>query len=333
MALHILQPHSSGLRSGGYAYNEAVGSRLQARALGGLREVSRDDLVSVEFPAGSQVLIDSLFLQAPLTGEESRTLTKKDIRYYLLLHLLPFDDPTASPELKARARASIESWLPILSGVVVTGHGAAREWCHHFPDTFEPVVAPPAIFRLPRDPQPRPYSRRLLTIGTLCPRKNQRAVLEILKRSETNDWRWDLVGHVDDKDAYARDFIAEVKSRQWEDRVMLHGSISQERCDAFMSRATLFISAAQFESFGIATATALLSGVPTLTFRTGDVAYWVPHAEGSAYFKINDSRKFELKLLDLLRQERTLPGPNSVEVPCRSWNDTLALLLRGLAAV
>jgi glycosyltransferase involved in cell wall biosynthesis len=330
MAIHLLQPHGSGLRSGGYAYNEAVGRRLNARALGGLREVSRRELVSVEFPTGCQVLIDSLFLQTPLIGEERETLSKKGVRYHLLLHLLPFDDPTARPEEKDRTRTSIESWLPLLSGVVVTGHGAAREWCHHFPNTFEPVIAPPAIIRLPRDPQSDCLPRRLLTIGTLCPRKNQHALLEILKQTRTTDWRWDLVGHVDETSAYVQEFMAELKRLQWEDRVVLHGSVSQERCDALLSQASLYVSAAKFESFGIATATALMSGVPTLTFRTGDVDRWVPDGEKSSYFNLNDTRKFEQQLLDLLHREQVLPRPDRVEVPCRTWEDTLSLLLRGL---
>jgi len=331
MGLLILQPRANGFRSGGYAYNENLGRLLQARELGGCREASRRDLVSMRFPAESTVLVDSLFLQSPLTIEESRSLPTEGIRYYLLLHLLPFDDPTASDEEKARIRVSIERWLPVLSGVVVTGYGAAREWCHHFPATFEPIVAPPAIYPVARHPGEGNSGLRLLSVGTLCPRKNQLAILEALKRSETDTWRWDLVGEADHQSAYVREFLSEVKSRRWEDRVLLHGSLSQEQCDTFLSRAGLFVSAARFESFGMATATSLASGVPTLTFRTGDVERWVPDGDGSFHVDTAAARKFEELLLRLLHRKLPLPCPAGVELPCRSWEDTLSLLLGGLA--
>jgi glycosyltransferase involved in cell wall biosynthesis len=333
MGIHILQPHGQGLRSGGYSYNEALSHLLEVRDLGGLMNIGRQELAQKTFPDSSYLLVDSLFLESPLTVEEQGSLKAKGLNIHLLLHLLPFDDPTATAKAKADARAAIESWLPLLSGVIVTGHGAAREFCQHFPDTFTPVVAPPAITPLPRFDGHEGLPLRLLTAGTLCPRKNQHAILHILKKAPPHTWQWDLLGHVDETCPYVQAFRADVHSLQLTDRIRIHGSVSQSSCDTFLSRASVYISASRFESFGIATATALASGVPTLTFRTGDVANWYPQGEGSTYFSVEDLNTFAQHLLHHINSGSVPATSGTVNLPCRSWEDTLGCLIQGLGVL
>ena len=328
MKVYLVQPESGVAQSGGFAYNRAVARALAALGQGGLRETTRAALPHQPSQAGEHRLIDSLFLDEPLKAAERKALSAQGGAYHLLLHLLPFDDPTASVAQKDRWRTAIESWLPLVGGVFVTGQNAAQEWTRHFPNGPAPHVASPAIPIARRKVPAAGNTLRLVTIGGLCRRKNQRFILDELRRHRDTDFVWNVIGSLTDDLAYTAAFRREAASLGG--RVKLHGSVPPEDCDAILDQADLYVSASVFESFGIANATALARGVPTLAFQVGDLAHWTEPGPGCWLHHVPATAAFARDLASLLRQAPPYPVPPRPRLTPTTWTGTAERILAAL---
>lgn len=102
----------------------------------------------------------------------------------------------------------------------------------------------------------------LLTVGRLAPQKDHVVLISAFAAlaSEFPDWRLRIAGEGELRGALE----AQVKSLALEDRIELPGSISD--IDAEYSAADLFVMPSSYESFGLATAEALMHGLAAVGF-------------------------------------------------------------------
>lgn len=104
--------------------------------------------------------------------------------------------------------------------------------------------------------------KTLLTIGRLAPQKNQKCLIAAFARISGRfpDWKLRIVG-----DGELRPVLeAQVRELGLMDRVEMHGSVSDVSQEYF--GAELFVLPSTYESFGLATAEALLHGLPAIGF-------------------------------------------------------------------
>lgn len=120
-------------------------------------------------------------------------------------------------------------------------------------------------------------SLRLLSVGTLIPRKGHDLLVEALGGLMHLDWHLDLVGEARDP-AFAAMLRDRIREAGLEDRITLHGAVEQARLDAFYRAADLFVLASRHEGFGIAYLEAVRWGLPVLGTTAGAIPEAVPEA-------------------------------------------------------
>lgn len=121
-----------------------------------------------------------------------------------------------------------------------------------------PLVAPP-----PSEERLRPREKTVLSVGTLRAQKNHSCLIAAfaLVASDFPDWTLRIVGEGE----LRKSLEGQIRELGLERRVELPGAIG-DIWDEYR-RASLFVSPSTYESFGLATAEALLTGVPAIAFE------------------------------------------------------------------
>lgn len=112
---------------------------------------------------------------------------------------------------------------------------------------------------------------RILSVGTLVPRKGHDILLKALAASRDLDWSLDIVGAARDT-AHAADLSALAVELGLESRVRFLGELDAPHLLELHRLAGLFVSATHHEGFGMALADAVAFGLPVLTTDAGGVA-------------------------------------------------------------
>ncbi|MCW2285944.1 alpha-1,3-mannosyltransferase [Rhodoblastus acidophilus] len=104
-------------------------------------------------------------------------------------------------------------------------------------------------------------SRSLLTIGRFSLNKKLDLLLESFRQlvRDGEDWRLDIVGM--ESDWTREDLRREIAARGLEQRVTVHVGADNAAIARLMSRASLFVSASDYEGFGIVLVEALSAGL------------------------------------------------------------------------
>jgi len=132
------------------------------------------------------------------------------------------------------------------------------------------AVAPPGV-----DPAPRASvgarragsGCRILSVGSITPRKGHLALIEALDALTDLDWRLRIVGPKDDRKTCAA-LEARIASLGLGDRVDLVGALDATAVAAEYRSADLFVLASTYEGFGMAFAEAMAHGLPTVGLRS-----------------------------------------------------------------
>jgi glycosyltransferase involved in cell wall biosynthesis len=173
-------------------------------------------------------------------------------------------------------RAIEQALLPRLAKVIVTSKTTRR-------DVVALGVAPGSIAVVePATARGIPRRRhglrrvRLLSVGTLTPRKAHDVLLRALAGLRCARWQLLCVGSAQRDAGHARRLRGLVRQLKFGGRVRFSGEVSPEALSRLYARADLFTLPSLHEGYGMAFAEAIASGVPVVAGRAGALPEVVP---------------------------------------------------------
>jgi glycosyltransferase involved in cell wall biosynthesis len=210
----------------------------------------------------------------------SEILVRVPRRYVALVHHPLAYETGLAPERVSYFRRSERAALVHAVCVVVTSAATRDLLMSDFGVTVDCItVAEPGT-----EPAPRARGSngapRLLSVGAVSPRKGFRILVEALSAIAELDWDCRIVGSLDrdpDETAALRVRIAEARL---EERVVLLGTLAEDRLQAEYHHATLFVLPSHFEGYGMAFAEALAHGLPIVACSGSATGSTVPAAAG-----------------------------------------------------
>ena len=309
----VLPPRSDQV-TGGNLYNAELGAALARRAPA--LAIARID--EADWPADAAAapatfyLADSLCLDAIdrfVAGPRRR-----DHRVAVIVHLLPGLDPGARDPARAATEARV---LAGVSAALATSDvvgdwlatcGVARQRILIVPPALpawaRPLPAPPAPGPAPPAPGPAPL---LLMVANLVPEKGVLELLDELGARLAPDdlFHLRIVGRGDLDPACARAVAAHIAAHPaLAARVTLAGPCPHPALAGHYQAASLLVSAARIETYGMALAEARAMGLPIAALEVGNVAAHVDPAAGGTLCRSH--AELAASVLDLVRQPAAL---------------------------
>lgn len=279
-------PGDIDLPTGGYGYDRRViteglraGCDVTHVALpGGFPFPSQQELAETEArlkatPAGA-LLIDGLAFGV-LPAELLRGLDRPLVA--LVHHPLALEEGLDEAQ-KAGLVASERAALARASAVIATSPSTARLLEQNYGvDAGRLVVALPGT-----DPRPRARGTgapvRLLSIGTVIPRKAHGVLVEALAALAPFDWTCRIVGATDRDAEETRRLREAIAAHGLGERIALTGALLGKALEQEFDAADIFVSASLFEGYGMALTEALAHGLPVVATSGGAIPDTVPPA-------------------------------------------------------
>lgn len=326
-------------RTGGYEYDRRLMAALRAR---GLRVTHLAWPGRYPFPAepqqaaaarslaalpdGHTVLVDGLAYGA-LPGL-ARTEGQRLRLVALVHHPLALETGLTSQERTCLADRETEA-LRHATAIVVTSNRTAATLAQSFgvpPGHI--VVARPGTEVPPfkRAPSPR-HGLRLLSVGSLTPRKGHDVLLGALEQLPDLAWTCRIVGsplHAPDE---ARRLQAMRDRPGLRTRVRLEGEVAD--VSRFYRRADAFVLASHYEGYGMAFAEALAHGLTVIGTHGGAVPDVVPEDAGLLVPPGDrDALAAALRelMVDARLRARLAAGAARAGSALPRWSDTAALV-------
>lgn len=308
--LHVLLPGTLGARTGGTIYD--------ARMVAGLRQAgwsvivhelagrvpeadqrTRDALEGAlaGIPDGARAIVDGL-----VAGDQPETLARHAGRLALLVLVHhPLADETGLPgPLRARLLQHERETLALADGVVVTSGFTARRVAELGVAADRVRVAVPGTDPVPPAAGPEPGAPpRLLCVGSLTERKGQDVLVRALERIGDLRWECALVGSTGRDPEFAARVRERIGAAGLGERIEIAGEVDEEALARQYARASVFVSAAWYEGYGMALAEALARGLPVVSTRGGAIAETVPEG-AAALVEAGDERALAGALRELL---------------------------------
>ncbi|NYD78162.1 glycosyltransferase [Arthrobacter cupressi] len=153
-----------------------------------------------------------------------------------------------------------------------------------------------ALFDGAAEPEPRPRTHRILSVGRLVPRKGVDLVIQalpLLARAGFDDVELLIVGGSGDAltledDPEARRLRMLAKELGVEDRVTLRGQVPRDAMPGIFHSADAVVCAPWYEPFGIVPLEAMACGVPVVAAAVGGLRETVVHQETGLHVPPHD---------------------------------------------
>lgn len=234
---------------------------------------------------GVPVVMDGLALG--VLPEAVAALALRNPVIGLIHHPLAFEFGL-SPERVAALTASETEALSHVCHVIVTSPATARDVVRCFGVRTESIEAilpgtAPAPKPAPQpQPQPQPQSQplRLLSVGSIVPRKGFDILLAALHPLARLSWTLSIAGDAT-RDAVAPAQLARDIARfGFAGRVHVLGAVDDAQLESLYQEADVFVLASRFEGYGMAYAEALARGLPVIGTTGGAIPETVPEGAG-----------------------------------------------------
>ena len=328
--------------TGGYRYDRRV-----IEELGQLGWNMRVLALPGDFPSPSgaslrktEELLAATSEQAPVFFDglafgaiPSEILVRVPRRYVALVHHPLAFETGLSAERVSYFRRSERAALVHAVNVVVTSAATRDLLVLDFDVAIECVtVAEPGT-----EPAPRARGSegapRLLSVGAVSPRKGFRILVEALSGIAELDWVCRIAGSLDRDMNETAALRARIAQARLEGRVILLGTLEEDRLAAEYDRATLFVLPSYFEGYGMAFAEALARGLPIVACSGSAAVSTVPAAAG-VFVPAGDSVRLAAALRRLLSNPAELEKRSDAawehakSLP--RWRDTAAKIAAAL---
>lgn len=282
--VHFIVPGALETLTGGFVYDRQMVAGLEAAGrLSAVHELAGDfpRAAPYDVAAGAAILsglpdrsicvIDGLALTA-LGQAVAQHAARLDI--VAMIHH-PLADETGLGDRERDAFHQAESAvLEHVTRIIVSSARTARRLGDFGVNPATVHVVEPGIADWAREGSwSAPAGRRLkiLSVGTLIPRKGHDLVLAALGTCTDLDWELDIVGAARNE-RHGNELAALMQYLGLTERVTFCGEVGEEEMVDLHRSAGLFVSGAHYESFGMAVADAVGFGMPVLTTEEAAVA-------------------------------------------------------------
>lgn len=287
-------------------------------------------------PAGSTVVVDGLAFG--VMQEAARDLGNK-LSLVALVHHPLCQENGLKPDQARSLRESEHAVLAQAKHVIVTSPATAQQ----VEDLFGVDGADISVI-LPGTDLPGQVERapsetvRLLSVGTLVPRKGHDLLLEALAGIAPNNWILDIVGGLEADPVCARSLMQQAADLGLSEKVTFRGALHSSDLIDLYQHADVFVLASRYEGYGMAFTEALAHGLPVIGSGGGAVGTTLPE-DASIYCKTEDVGELRDALDRLVSssEERSFLS-NAARKAARdlpSWKDAsrqFADVLQGVAA-
>jgi glycosyltransferase involved in cell wall biosynthesis len=287
--LAFLIPGDIGQPSGGYGYARAViacwraaGVTVDVVRLGddyprpsaATLDATADQLA--QLPSDRPVLFDGLAFGALPTSVLAACAAPITV---LLHHPLGLETGLAPAEAD-RMIATERAATAMARHVVVTSPQTARtvEELFDIPPERITVALPGTPARAAAQRSARPP--RILSVGSLTPRKGHADLVRALAAMADRDWQCDIAGSFTADPETTRALRRQIATEGLEGRITLHGGLSDDAIQQLYQEASLFALPSYYEGYGMAFAEALSYGLPVVGYHAGAVPDVVPASAG-----------------------------------------------------
>jgi glycosyltransferase involved in cell wall biosynthesis len=294
-ALTFLYPGDLSTPTGGYLYDRALiaalqraGTRVETRSLGPGYPAPSPEVraaaarMLAELPDGEPTVIDGLAcgVMAPELAPHASRLRLVSLLHHPLGHESGLDDAAARALIAAERAA-----LAHVRHVVTTSGATARAVRETFGiasgavSVLEPGLEVAAGGDAKR-PEVESGPLRLLSVGSLIPRKDHATLLAAVARLAPRNIHLDIAGSADLNPAHAAQLRTLVSRLGLDDQVTLHGARPRAALDALYRDADLFVLTTRYEGYGMAFVEAMAHGLPVVATGAGAVRDTVPETAG-----------------------------------------------------
>ena len=166
---------------------------------------------------------------------------------------------------------------------------------------------------------------RLISVGSLTPRKGHDRLIETLSLLKHLPWHLDIVGELTLDPYYAYSVFKQVSEFGLTNRITLHGALERSSLQTLYIQSDIFVLATLYEGYGMAFAEAMIRGIPIVTTGDGAVSSTVPKQAGIVV-ESNDLSEFLSAISTLITcpklREKYRKGAIKAGQNLPSWKDT-----------
>lgn len=306
MSVLFIHPPVDAFVSGGNRYNQHIIHQAQKNhyplyslpiAKARLKSECAAHIERSESPI---VIFDSLFLDFVAQSPPPRGAI-----FVLLLHYLPSMNPSI-PCAERQGLSRIENTaISNCERIIVTGSGIFQALSQLCPDKSCFLCRPGVDGRFrPRAVEKSPPLKSrldLISVANLVPDKGYPELLEALTALQDDLWNWHIVGSVRAKPAFVNAFKKCADRAGVLSNIRFHGVLDTESLADLVSQMDLFVNASRYESYGMATAEAVASGLPVVSTRSGDAADLIEDGENGLIVPVANALALQNAIHELMR--------------------------------
>lgn len=343
-------PGSLDTPTGGYAYGKRIVTELRRRdcdvevldlgpdfpaPASAARAAAIAALTAV--PADRVLIVDGLAFG--VLPEAAAALRRTHRVIALVHHPLAFENGLA-PARAAMLHASEREVLACATQVLVTSAATARLLQDAYgveekritvarPGTDRVATAPSSVSPAPGEPV------RLLSVGSLVPRKGHDLLLQALAGLTRLAWHLTIVGDDKRDRATARALAAQAADLGLSGRVVFTGAATADGVAHCYAAAHVFVLATRFEGYGMAFAEAIGHGLPVVGSSVMAVPEIVPPSAGILVPPGDPAAlqaALRTMLADVAARTRYAAGARAAAAQLPDWDgaaDAVLALIRG----
>jgi glycosyltransferase involved in cell wall biosynthesis len=229
-------------------------------------------------PDGARLCIDGLALPGfdPVLAEHAGRL-----RVIALVHH-PLALETGLSAASGAAYAALEARLLRLCRGVLAPSGSSAAALREYGLADERMaIVPPGLDRPQHVPRRRSGGPvRLLSVGTVTPRKGHVLLVEALAAAAALPWHLTIIGSLERDPETVRRLRAAIAAAGLEGRATLLGECPPARVSAAYADADVFVLPSYYEGYGMVFGEAMAYGLPIVATTGGAIPGTVPAAAG-----------------------------------------------------
>jgi len=185
-------------------------------------------------------------------------------------------------------------------------------------------VIPPGFDRFSTVPEERPLPVQVLTVGSVCSRKNQLTLVKACAMLKDLDFRLVIAGDESVDTGYSK--LVREQAAALGDRVTFTGHVSADELHDAYNSSHILANLSVWEGYGIAVAEAMWAGLPVVAADAGAVPELVTHGENGFLVDAEDAEVCanhlkELIVSETLRNKMSHSARKGAE-ELFSWHDT-----------
>ncbi len=333
--------------TGGYAYDRRMIAELQKlgwqvdvvhlgdgfpRPSAETKAAARAKLAAVA--EGKPIIIDGLAFG--VLPEAADALRERNPLLALVHHPLALETGLAATEAEA-LRKSERDALAAARGVVATSPSTAQLLTDDYDVPPEIVtVACPGTDRGEIAKGSSDGIVRLVSVGSIVPRKGFEVLIEALAPLKGLPWRLAIAGDRTRDEKATAQLDEAILNHRLADQVELLGVLPADRIAALYAGADLFVLASRFEGYGMAFAEALAHGLPIVGTTAGAIPDTVPPDAG-VLIEPNDVKALTRTLRMLIENDKErkwfAAGALAAGQALPSWEESAALMAGAIEAL